>query len=132
MKNGVWEIVPRFEDKSVVISKSLYKIKHATYGSIDKYKARFVARSFFQLEGINYEETFAPTSIYTTIQLLISLATSMGWYIHQMNVKTTFLNGSIDEEVYIEQPLGFEVNDRETDVCRLKKALHGLKKDLRA
>lgn len=77
MKNGVWEIVPRPKDKSVVTSRGLYKIKHATDESIDKYKARFVARSFSQQEGINYEETFAPTTRYTTIRLLVSLATSM-------------------------------------------------------
>jgi hypothetical protein len=134
MKNGVWEIVPRPEDKSVVTSKWIYKIKHAAcrYESIDKYKARFVARGFSQQEGIDYEETFAPTTRYTTIRSLVSLAASMGWNIHQMDVKTAFLNGTIDEEVYIEQPLGFEVKDREAYVCRLKKALYGLKQAPRA
>eukprot|EP00253_Pinus_taeda_P001623 PITA_01623 len=79
MKNGFWEIVPRPEDKSMVTIKWLYKIKHVADGSIDKFKARFVARGFSQDEGIDYEETFAPTTRYTTIQSLISLATSMGW-----------------------------------------------------
>ena len=69
---------------------------------------------------------------YTTICSLVSLAASMGWNIHQMDVKTAFLNGTIDEEVYIEQPLGFEVKDRKAYVCRLKKALYGLKQALRA
>ena len=132
MKNGVWEIVPRPKDKFVVTSKWIYKIKHAGDGSIDKYKARFVARGFSQLEGIDYEETFAPTAKYTTIQSLVSLATSMGWNIHQMDVKTAFLNGTIDEEVYIEQPLGSEVKDRKAYVCRLKKELYGLKQAPRA
>ena len=102
MKSGVWEIVPRLEDKSKVTSKWIYKIKHAADGSIDKYKARFVARGFSQLEWINYEETFAPIARYTMIQSLVSLAAWMGWNIHQMDVKTAFLNGTIDEEVYIE------------------------------
>jgi len=88
-------------------------------------KQRFVARGFSQQESIDYEETFAPTS-------LVSLATSMGWNIHQMDVKTTFLNDTIDEEVYIEQPLGFEVHDKESHVCRLKKTLYGLKQAPRA
>ena len=101
-------------------------------GSIDKYKARFVARGFSQQEGINYEETFAPTTKYATIQSFVSLATSMRWNIHQMDVKTAFLNGTIDEEVYIEQPLGFEVKDREAYVCRFTKALYGLKQAPRA
>eukprot|EP00253_Pinus_taeda_P032228 PITA_32228 len=78
MKNGVWEIVPRPKDKSVVTSKLIYKIKHATDGSIDKYKARFVARGLSQLEGIDYEETFAPTSRYKMVRTLVSLATLMG------------------------------------------------------
>lgn len=102
MKNDVWEIVPRPSDKSIVASKWIYKIKHATDGSIDKYKARFVARGFSQKEGIDYEETFAPTARYTTIRSLVSFVASMGWNIDQMDVKTIFLNGTIDEEVYIE------------------------------
>eukprot|EP00253_Pinus_taeda_P032310 PITA_32310 len=121
MKNGIWEIVPRPEDKSVVTSKWLYKIKHATYGSIDKYTARFMARGFSQQDGIDYDETFAPTTRYTTIHLLVSLAASMGWNIHQMDVKTAFLNRTMDEEVCIEQPLGFEAKDRKAYVCRLKR-----------
>ena len=90
MKNGVWEIIPRPEDKSVVTSKWIYKIKHAADGSIDKYKARFVARVFSQQEGIKYEETFALTTRYITIRSLISLTTSIGWSCHQMDVKTAF------------------------------------------
>lgn len=65
--------------------------------------------------------------MYTTIRSLVSLATTMGWNIHQMDVKTTFLNGTFDEEVYIEQSKGFEINSRDTHVCKLKKALYGLK-----
>jgi len=112
MKNEVWEIVPRPEDKSMVTSKQLYKIKHAIDGSIDKYKAIFVARGFSQQEGIDYEEKFAPTSRYTIICSLVSLEASMGWNIHQMDVKIAFMNDTIDEEVYIEKPFGFEVKDR--------------------
>jgi hypothetical protein len=132
MKNDVWEVVPRPEGKSVVTSKWLYKLKHATDGSIEKYKARFVARGFSQVEGVNYDETFAPVARYTSIRVVISIAAEMGWKIHQMDVKTAFLNGLIEEEVYIEQPLGFEVHGRESHVCRLKKALYGLKQAPRA
>lgn len=132
MKNRVWEIVPRPEDESVITSNWIYKIKHAADGSIDKYKARFVARALSQLEGIDYEETFAPTARYTTIRSLVSLATSMGWNIHQMDIKVAFLNGTIDEEVYIKQPLGFKIKDRRTYVCILKKELYGVKQAPRA
>jgi hypothetical protein len=102
IKNDVWDIVPRLEGKSVVTSKWIYNIKHAVDGSVEKYKVRFVARGFSQVEGIDYEETFAPVSRYTSIRTIISLAASMGWRLHQMDVKTTFLNGKIEEEVYIE------------------------------
>jgi hypothetical protein len=132
MKNEVWEIVPRPKEKSVVTSKWVYKIKHAADGSVDKYKARFVARGFSQKEGEDYDETFAPVARYTSIRAIISLAASMGWNLHQMDVKTTFLNRAIEEEVYIEQPQGFEVHSRDTHVCRLKKALYGLKQAPRA
>jgi hypothetical protein len=132
MKNDVWEIVPRPKEKSVVTSKWVYKIKHAADGSVDKYKARFVARGFSQKEGEDYDETFSLVARYTSIRAIISLAASMGWNLHQMDVKTTFLNGAIKEEVYIEQPQGFEVHSKDTHVCRLKKSLYGLKQAPRA
>ena len=116
MKNDVWDVVPRPERKSVVTSKWIYKIKHAADGSIEKYKARFVARGFSQKEGIDYEETFAPVARYTSIRAIMALAAKLGWKLHQMDVKTTFLNGVVEEEVYVEQPLGFETHDRETRV----------------
>jgi hypothetical protein len=127
MKNDVWDIVLRPEGKSMVTSKWIYKIKHVADGSIEKYKARFVTRGFSRKEGLDYEKTFAPVTRYTSIRVVISLALVMGWRIHQMDVKTTFLNGVIEEEVYIEQPQGFEVHGREYHVCRLKKALYRLK-----
>jgi hypothetical protein len=132
MKNDVWEVVPRHEGKSVVTSKWLYKLKHAADGSIEKYKARFMARGFSQVEGVDYDETFASVARYTSIRVVISIAAEMGWKIHQMDVKTIFLNGLIEEEVYIEQPLGFEVHGRKSYVCRLKKALYRLKQAPRA
>jgi hypothetical protein len=123
MKNDVWDIVLRPEGKFMVTSKWICKINHVIDGSIDKYKARFVARGFSQKEGVDSEETFTPVTGYTSIRAVISLTSVMGWRIHQMDVKTTFLNGVIEEEVYIEQPRGFEVHGRDSHVCRLKKAL---------
>jgi hypothetical protein len=102
MKNDVWEVVPRPEGKSVVTYKWLYKLKHVADGSIEKYKACFVARGFSQVEGVDYDETFVSVSRYTSIRVVISIAAEMGWKIHQMDVKTAFLNGLIEEEVYIE------------------------------
>ena len=90
------EIVPRPKEKSVVTSKWVYKIKHAADGSLDKYKARFIAIGFSQKEGEYYDETFASMARYTFIRAIISLVASMGWNLHQMDVKTAFLNGAIE------------------------------------
>ena len=116
MKNDVWDVVPRLEGKYVVTSKWIYKIKHVVDGSIEKCKARFVARGFSQKEGIDYEEFFSPVARCTSIISVLSLAAVMKWKIHQMDVKTAFLNGVVEEEVYVEQPLRFETYDRETCV----------------
>jgi hypothetical protein len=132
LKNDVWTVVPRPRNKSVVTSKWLYKIKHAADGSIEKYKARFVARGFSQKEGIDYDEIFAPVARYSSIRIIISLAAVFGWKLHQMDVKTAFLNGEVEEEVYIEQPEGFIIHNKRSHVCKLKKALYGLKQAPRA
>jgi hypothetical protein len=97
MKNDVWEVVPRPEGKKVVRSKWIYKVKHAVHGSVDKYKAHFVAKGFSQQEGVDYEETFATVARYSLIRTVISLAIEMGWRVHQMDMKTAFLNGVIEE-----------------------------------
>eukprot|EP00253_Pinus_taeda_P028274 PITA_28274 len=83
-------------------------------------------------EGIDYDEIFAPITRYTTIRSIIALVVSQGWNLHQMDVKTVFLHGSIKEEVYVEQPKAFEIYDQESHVCRLKNALYGLKQAPRA
>ena len=81
---------------------------------------------------MDYEETFAPFIRYTSIRVVISIASKIAWRIHQTDVKTSFLNGVIEEEVYIEKPQGFEVHWRDSHVCMLKKAFYGLKQALRA
>ena len=110
MKNDVWDIVPKQEGKSMV--SSIYKIKHAIDGSIEKYKARFLERGFSHKEGIDYKETCAPVARYTLIRTIMELAYMMKWSLHQMDVKKDFLNGVVEEEVYIEQSHVFEVEDR--------------------
>ena len=102
MKNDFWDVVPRPKAKSVVTSKWIYKIKHAADGSIEKYKEIFVACGFSHKEGIDYEESFSPMARYTSIRTVLALATVMKWEIHQMDVKTAFLNGVVKEEVYVE------------------------------
>jgi hypothetical protein len=101
IKNDVSEIVPRPKNKHVVSSKWIYKIKHVVDKSIEKHKEIFVAHGFSQKEGIDYEETFSLVAVYTSIRIIIALATKMKWNLHQRDVKTTFLNGVIEEEVDI-------------------------------
>jgi hypothetical protein len=132
MKNDVWEIMPRPKEKSIVTSKWVYKIKHATDESMEKYKEWSVARGFSHKEGEYYYETFSHVSRYTSTRTIMSHVASMGWSLHQMDVNTTFLNGEIEEEVYIEQPQGFELHSRDTHVCKLNKSLYGLKEVPRA
>ena len=95
-KNDVWEVVSRPEGKSTMTSRWIYKIKHATDGSVKKYKERFMARGFSQKEGVDYDEAFTPIARYTSIRAIISLASVLGWILHQMDLKITFLNGIIE------------------------------------
>jgi hypothetical protein len=81
MKNDVWEVVPWPEGKSVIGSKWIYKIKHAADGSVEKFKARFVANGFSQKEGVDYNETFTPITRYTSIRVVISIVAKIGWKI---------------------------------------------------
>ena len=106
-------MVPRPKDKSIVSSKWIFKTKHSTDGSIEKFKTTFVAWRFSQKQGIDYEEQFSLVARYTSIITIVSLESKMKWKLHQMDVKTTFLNGVIEEEVYIEQPPGFETHEKE-------------------
>lgn len=127
MKNSVWEVVPQLEDKSVVELRWLYKIKHVVDGSVEKFKAHFVAKGFSQEEGIDYDENFTLVARYSSIRAIIFVVAQMGWKIHQMDVKTTFLNGVIEEDIYVEQPEGFEAHGRDSYVCGLKRELYGFK-----
>jgi hypothetical protein len=116
MKNDVWEVVSRPTDKLVVTSKWIYKIKHDANDNVEKYKARFVARGLSYRKGEDYDETFSPVEKYTSIRSIISIASVMGWKLHQMDVKIAFLNGVIEEEVYIEKPQGFLIHGKESHV----------------
>jgi hypothetical protein len=128
IKNYVWDIFPRPKDKSMVSSKWIYKIKHATDGNVEKFKEIFVARGFNHKEGIDYEENFSPVARYTSIRTITTLSFILGWKLHQMDVKTTFLNGNIEHEVFVEQLDGFILHNKGTHVCKVRKALYGLKK----
>lgn len=117
LRNSIWDVVPRREDKSMVSYGCLYKVKQAANVSLEKHKAIFVSHGFSHVEWIDYDDTFAPVARYSLIRSILALSVQMGWKIHQMDVKTTFLNGMIEEEVYIEKPEFFETFDCESHVC---------------
>lgn len=107
--------------------KWIYKNKYRSDGSLDKHKVRLVAKGYAQKEGIDYDETFAPTAKWATIHSLLAMSAQHGWKVHQMDVKTTFLNGDLKENVYMTQPKGFAVKGMEHKVCKLIESLYGLK-----
>ena len=112
--------------------KWVYKIKRYSHGDIVRYKARLVAKGYVQNFGIDYEEVFAPMARMETIRVLLALAAQEGWQVHHMDVKSAFLNGELEEEVYVKQPYGYIKKGREHLMMILKKALYGLKQAPRA
>ncbi|GJR43038.1 retrovirus-related pol polyprotein from transposon TNT 1-94 [Tanacetum coccineum] len=128
----VWELVPPPDCVMIIALKWIYKVKLDEYGDVLKNKARLVAKGYRQEEGIDFEESFAPVARIEAIRIFIANAASKNMTIYQMDVKTTFLNGELKEEVYVSQPEGFVDPDHPTHVYRLKKALYGLKQAPRA
>ncbi|GKA93416.1 retrovirus-related pol polyprotein from transposon TNT 1-94 [Tanacetum coccineum] len=128
----VWELVPRPDKVMVITLKWIYKVKLDELGGILKNKARLVARGYRQEEGIDFEESFAPVARLDAIRIFLAFAAHMNMIVYQMDVKTTFLNGILREEVYVSQPDGFVDKDNPNHVYKLKKALYGLKQAPRA
>ncbi|GJZ65520.1 retrovirus-related pol polyprotein from transposon TNT 1-94 [Tanacetum coccineum] len=129
---GVWELIPRPDKVMVITLKWIYKVKLDELGGILKNKARLVARSYRQEEGIDFEESFAPVARLEAIRIFLAFAAHMNMVVYQMDVKTVFLNGNLREEVYVSQPDGFVDPDNPNHVYKLKKALYGLKQAPRA
>ncbi|GKF18102.1 retrovirus-related pol polyprotein from transposon TNT 1-94 [Tanacetum coccineum] len=123
----VWELVPQPDCVMIIALKWIYKVKRDEYGDVLKNKARLVAKEYRQEEGFDFEESFAPVTRIEAISIFIANAASKNMTINQMDVKITFLNGELKEEVYVSQPKGFVDPDHLTHVYRLKKALYGLK-----
>ena len=131
-RSDVWELVPRPSTQSVIGTKWVFRNKRDEHGVIVRNKARLVAQGYNQEEGIDYEETFAPVARLESIRMLLAFASHKEFILYQMDVKSAFLNGYIVEEVYVEQPPGFQDHKYLDYVFKLKKALYGLKQAPRA
>jgi transposase len=125
MENGTWTLVNKPRDRPIVNSKWVYKIKLKADSTINRYKARLVAKGYSQQQGIDYDETFSPVVRFDTIRMLLSIAARENLILSQFDVKTAFLYGDLEDEIYMQQPEGF--NDGSGRVCRLLKSLYGLK-----
>ena len=132
LQNETWEIVELPRDKKIVGCRWVYTLKCKPDGSLDRYKARLVARGYTQTYGIDYRETFAPVAKINTIRILLSLAVNLDWPLYQYDIKNAFLHGDLNEEIYMNIPPGYEGNLNKGKVCKLKKALYGLKQSHRA
>ncbi|XP_042513686.1 uncharacterized mitochondrial protein AtMg00820-like [Macadamia integrifolia] len=109
-KNKTWTLVPRPADKNVIGTKWVFKNKLNEDGQVVRNKARLVCKGYAQVKGIDFEETFAPVARMEAIRLFLALAVHRGFRVYQMDVKSAFLNGMLEEEVYIEQPDGFQLS----------------------
>jgi hypothetical protein len=127
MKNGTWHLVPGSQASNIIDCKWVYKVKRKADGTIDRHKARLVAKGFKQHYGIDYEDTFSPIVKAATIRLVLSVAVSHNWSLHQLDVQNTFLHGVLEEEVYMKEPLDFHDASHPGYICKLDKALYGLK-----
>ena len=122
---GVYDVVPRPEGRKVIGSKWVFRIKRGPDGGIQKYKACIVAQGFTQVEGLDYDQTFAPVVKLSTFRTILAIAAQQNLTIHQMDVKSAYLNGKIKEEIYMEAPPGLEIP--EGMVLRLNRAVYGTK-----
>jgi hypothetical protein len=131
-KNDTWELVQRPNNKNVINTKWVFRNKLNEDGHVTRNKARLVCKGYAQIEGIDFEETFAPVARMEAICLLLAFACSKNVKVYHMDVKSSFPNGELEDEVYIEKPEGFQLSENIVYVCKLKKALYGLKQTPRA
>ncbi|GKB98874.1 retrovirus-related pol polyprotein from transposon TNT 1-94 [Tanacetum coccineum] len=125
--NYIWELIPNPMDMTIIGTKWVYRNKLDENGVVTRNKARLVAQGYNQQEGIDYDETYAPVARLESIRILLAYACALDFKLYQMDVKSAFLNGFINEEVYVAQPSGFIDFVKPNYVYKLKKALYGLK-----
>lgn len=129
-ENNTWELVDQPEGVKVIGVKWIFKTKLNEKGEVDKHKARLVVKGYHQQHGVDFYEVFAPVARWDTVRAIIAFAAQRRWTIFQLDVKSAFLHGELEEDVYVEQPEGFEVDSH--SVYKLRKALYGLKQAPRA
>ena len=127
VRNYVWELVPRPKEVNVIGTKWIFKNKSDEHGTVIRNKSRLIAQGYTQVEGVDFDETFAPVARLESIRILLAIASHLNFKLYQMDVKSAFLNRMLQEEVYVEQPKGFIDPYRPDDVYKLKRALYGLK-----
>lgn len=127
LKNNTWSLVPPSSSQNLVVCKWVFRIKHKPDDTIERYKARLIAKGFHQQAGIDYTETFSLVIKPATIRVVLSIAVSRGWSLRQLDVTNAFLHGYLQEDVYMTQPPGFIDPSRPTHVCKLHKSLYDLK-----
>jgi hypothetical protein len=130
-RNEVWHLVPR-SNQNVVGTKWVFRNKQDEHGVVTRNKARLMAKGYSQVEGLDFDETYAPVARLESIRILLAYGTYHCFKLYQIDVKSAFLNGPIKEEVYVEQPPGFEDSEYPNYVYKLSKALYGLKQAPRA
>lgn len=128
-ENDTWNLVKLPPGKRAIDNRWVLRVKHKSDGSVDRYRARLVVRGIFQRAGLDYDETFSPVARYDSIRAFIAIAAEEKFALGQFDVRTAFLYGKIDAEIYMTQPQGFD--DGTGRVCRLKKSLYGLKQSPR-
>ncbi|KAK8597307.1 hypothetical protein V6N12_065778 [Hibiscus sabdariffa] len=130
--NQVWTLVEPPEGIKPIGCKWVFKKKTDMDGNVQTYKGRLVAKDFRQIHGIDYDETFSPVAMFKSIRILLTIATFHDYEIWQMDVKTAFLNGKLEEDVYMTQPEGFVAPDNAEKVCKLQRSIYGLKQASRS
>jgi len=126
LENGTWELVERPEGVKPIPMKWVYKIKRDAQGNVERYKSRLMTKGFLHKQGVNFEEVYALMNKHTTLRALLSFVAQQDLELHQLDVKTAFLHGELEEEIYMQQPQGYEQGGLNT-VCRLLRALYGLR-----
>ena len=126
-QNQVWDLVQLPEGIVPIDCKWVYKRKRRPDGKVETFKAKLVAKGYTQRPSVDYDEKFSPVTMLKSIRILLSIATYHDYEIWQMDVKTAFLNGFLDEEIYMNQPEGFVSSETSSMVCKLKKSIYGLK-----